>query len=542
MTQGTVSTGEPVHIDSPQGTVRGERIDVPRGGCVCRFLGIPYAEPLRGRSRWQAPVAKESLPDDFPALQAGAVASQLINADAIPGLWGAYSHLPAPIGDDCLSLNVWSPEAACKGDGSGRPVMVWVHGGGWLTGAGSASLYAGEELAAVEDVVVVTLNYRLGAFGFSPLARMSDGAMPGTGCEGVLDQIEALRWVQRNIAAYGGDPDNVTIWGQSAGGGCVSTLMSVRAAQGLFHKAIIHSNANAVQPYELAISRTEVWLRQIDKSVPRALELLADLSTSEIQANINAVVPLIPEDLNGPLGDCPFQPVIGDDPDLVTDYPLNVLGRQSASTVPVLAGSTYNDMSIMAAFVPTLKDIAAADLHPNLGTSLRGPVGQQLIEAYTEARSERDLPVTPYALWEAIRSDQCHRMPAVRVLEEQQRAGAETYEFVFSAGYSDPGLPPWVGASHGMELPMCFGSFAACSGVEVSDNMLQLSERVMRAWAAFARHGDPSTDGLGEWPCYGTERNTMLIDYQQSKVVQDHHGPERQAWTHVPNDSVGTFR
>src|SRR4051794_11180242 len=215
-------------IDAPCGRVAGVRISD-----IFAFKGIPYAKPPVGELRWRWPESLSPWAGVGDATHFGPICPQA--PTQIEALLGGSLGEQS---EDCLYLNIWTPSC----DDARRPVMVWIHGGAFVIGAGSQGLYNGRHLAA-HDCVIVTINYRLGAFGFLNLRDATNGALPATGAEGIADQVLALHWVKRNIAAFGGDAGNITIFGESAGGMSVSTLLTLPAARGLFHKAIAQSGA-----------------------------------------------------------------------------------------------------------------------------------------------------------------------------------------------------------------------------------------------------------------------------------------------------------
>src|SRR5581483_9337638 len=221
----------PELVETALGRLAGDR----KNG-ISRFKGIPFAKPPVGPLRWRMPEPAQAWAGVRDATRFGFVCPQA--PTQLETLMGLTVGEPS---EDCLYLNVWTP--AC--DNARRPVMVWFHGGAFVIGAGSQGVYNGKHLAA-RDAVVVTANYRLGAFGFLNLRDATDGRAPGTGSEGLADQIMALQWVHDNIAAFGGDPDNVTIFGESAGAMSVSALLTAKTARGLFHKAIAQSGAGHI--------------------------------------------------------------------------------------------------------------------------------------------------------------------------------------------------------------------------------------------------------------------------------------------------------
>ena len=226
-----------VHVDTSTGTIEG----IDEGG-VKVFKGIPYARPPLGELRLRSPQPPEPWTGVRSASGYGLWASQNPPDST---LWGEF---PGEQGEDCLTLNVWTPELV-----GARPVLVWLHGGAFLRGSGASALYHGVRLATRGDVVLVTINYRLGVLGFLAHPELADPEAGGAiGNWGLLDQVAALRWVRDNIAAFGGDPQNVTIFGQSAGGMSVASLLAAPAARGLFHRAIVQSGPPSAMPAERA--------------------------------------------------------------------------------------------------------------------------------------------------------------------------------------------------------------------------------------------------------------------------------------------------
>ncbi|MGH8674856.1 MAG: carboxylesterase/lipase family protein, partial [Burkholderiales bacterium] len=244
-----------------------------RGRGVLVFRGIPYARPPVGALRYRPPQRLDPWTGVRDARAFGPAAPQYAGA-----LASALRFLVGRTSEDCLYLNVWTPAA----DSGRRPVLVWIHGGAFIIGAGSQSLYDGSVLARRGDVVVVTINYRLGALGFLRLRELSEGRIPATGNEGLLDQIAALEWVRDEIAAFGGDPGNVTIFGESAGAMSCATLLGSPRAQGLFHRTILQSgSANNLSSREAATQVAEALLREIDLT-PKEAGLLGSVPPEQI--------------------------------------------------------------------------------------------------------------------------------------------------------------------------------------------------------------------------------------------------------------------
>src|SRR5438046_376202 len=263
---------ERVCLDTPSGRLAGER-----SGDVFVFRNIPYAKPPIGPLRWRMPEPAEPWAGARDATRFGPICPQAPTQveTLMGGSLGEQS-------EDCLYLNVWTP--GC--DGVKRPVMFWIHGGAFVIGAGSQGIYNGAHLAA-RDCVIVTINYRLGAFGFLNLTDATDGQLPGTGTEGVADQILALRWVKQNIASFGGDPENITIFGESAGAMSVVTLMSLPVTGGLFHKAISQSGGGHIgHDRERSARAARALLAELGATPGGAANLSEIPHTALVQAQI----------------------------------------------------------------------------------------------------------------------------------------------------------------------------------------------------------------------------------------------------------------
>ena len=252
-------------VETHYGKLQGTQKDT-----VSVWKGIPFAQPPSGLLRFRAPQPLEGWTGVREATQFGAISPQTSE--------GSFGTLPGPMSEDCLTLNIWSPSA----DDARRPVMVWIHGGSFVTGSGSTPWYNGTSFATQGDVVVVTLNYRLGALGFLYLAEYAGEEYATSGNNGLLDQIAALTWVRENIAAFGGDPDNVTVFGESAGAMSIGALLAMPAAHGLFKRAILQSGAaHRVNSSQTAASGTRGFLQALEFG-PSEMNRLLTTSVDDI--------------------------------------------------------------------------------------------------------------------------------------------------------------------------------------------------------------------------------------------------------------------
>jgi para-nitrobenzyl esterase len=504
-----------------QGRVRGEERDG-----LSIFRGIPYAKAPVGALRWRAPEPAEPWSGVRECSSFGACAPQ--NVVALDML-GAFK-IQEPQSEDCLFVNVWTPGA----DARRRPVLVWIHGGAFTIGSGAQSIYDGAALAKRGDVVVVTVNYRLGPLGFLRLTELTGGRIPSTGNEGILDQVAALEWVRDNIAAFGGDPENVTIFGESAGGMSVGTLLGLPRARGLFHKAIPQSGAGSTAATrEYATFVAERYLSHLGAGQdPEALRRVTPAQLLAASAALAGPPGTPNEEVSG----LPFQPVV--DGVIQPRRAIESVAGGSAAGVPLMVGTTLEEWKLFMPADPSNFGLSNQQLarrcERRLGAAARG-----VLESYQKARTERGQPVTPQELWSAIETDRIFRMPALRLAEAQAAHEARVFNYLFT--WSSPLLGGMLGSCHALELGFVFGTHQhpgvagfSGSGPEAD----ALGEHMMDAWLAFARTGDPSTPAAGSWPRYDADRHTRLFG-SETKVAPAPYDEERRAWERVAEAAIG---
>jgi para-nitrobenzyl esterase len=466
------------------------------------FRGIPYARAPRGALRWQAPEPPEPWQGVRPATDFGAAAPQ--SAPVMPLVRRLIGARARQQNQDCLSLNVWTPGT----DGRPRPVMVWIHGGAFVLGSGSTGLYDGLRLARSGGVVVVTLNYRLGALGFLDLAALWPGRfVPNAG---LRDQIAALRWVREHIAQFGGDPEHVTIFGESAGGMSVATLLGTPAAQGLFQRAIAQSGAaDHVSTPARAARCAEVFLEELDVRTPEALVESPTPAILAAQARASLRMGFVD-------GALPWQPSV--DGDLLPLPPREQIGKGMARDVSLLVGTNRDEWKLFLLGDRKARNLDEAALRRRLARALPGQDGsgralaERAFDAYRRGAASR--AATPGQTWEAFQSDRIFHVPAHRVAELHSPHAPHTFAYLFR--WSPPGLRRFVGACHGIEIPFVFGTLREpllAPLFAFSPGAGRLSARMQRAWVAFARSGDPGHEDLPEWPAYdATRRATLSFD------------------------------
>jgi para-nitrobenzyl esterase len=478
-----------------KGKVRGTE---ERGVYV--FRGIPFARPPVGDLRFQPPQPAEPWSGIRDASRFGPAAPQPERPAGVPGGGGSYPNQS----EDCLYLNVWTPAA----DGARRPVLVWIHGGGFTIGTGGDPRYEGAALAARGNVVVVTLNYRLGALGFLHTPDFPADAGITANC-GILDQIRALEWVRDEIAAFGGDPGHVTVFGESAGGMSVGTLLGTPRARGLFHRAILQSGAahHAAAPDAAAVTAHAV-LQDVGLSAEEAANLRSLPAERILEAQLR-VAALNPGSGMG------FTPVV--DGDLLPRPPLQAIADGLSGDIPVLIGSNLDEWKLMVASDPRVAGLTPEELAARLTAVLPEDAATpesvaRAIEIYRDALTARGTPVDPYEILCAFESDRWFAMPATRLAEQQSRHQSNTYAYLFT--WRSPALEGRLGACHALDVPFVFGTinhpvlrpFAGEGPAAES-----LSKTMQDAWLAFARTGNPSTAALGEWPRYRPDQRATMV-------------------------------
>ena len=481
-------------------------------GDVTVFRGIPFAQPPIGELRFRPPRPAEPWSGVRVCDTFGFVAPQP-QGQAMAG-----QATPEEQSEDCLHLNVWTP--AC--DDAARPVMVWIHGGAFVTGSGSGAFYRGAKLAARGDVVVVTLNYRLGALGFLAHPDLRDEETGSCGNWGLLDQVAALQWVQANITNFGGDPTNVTIFGESAGSMSVSCLVGSPAAQGLFRRAIAQSGGPNGVPLETATAAAE---QLCELAGVASVTELRDLDVSKL---LGAQTQLQAQAAETGAG-MALAPTI--DGGLLPEHPLSAIRDGVAAGKELLVGTNLHEMKLWTVGNRRLTGGDEEFITRRLAKTV-GDGAADAVAAYKAARTDRGQDVTPIELWTAIESDRVFRVPSLRMCEAAAASGDAVYDYLFT--WESPALGGFLGSCHALEIPFVFGTLTT-PGVEKftgeGPEALALSEKMQDAWIAFARTGSPSTEALGEWPAYDAERRATMILGAETAVEDAPYEPERAHWS-----------
>ena len=574
-----------VLVETRRGPVRGV-IE----GDLAVFRGLPFARPPVGPLRFGPPEPPAPWTAVLDAARFGPSATQ--NGALVGPL---MSLGITRTGEDCLYLNVWTPAP----DRGRRPVLVWIHGGAFILGSGSQMLYNGATLARRGDVVVVTINYRLGALGFLRLRDRFGERLPATGNEGLLDQVAALAWVRDEIAAFGGNPDNVTIFGESAGAMSCATLLAVPRARGLFHRAILASGAaNYLWPRDIATRIADRVLADLAVTSPEELRAAAPAGLLAAQRRLFMDLMLGERHVLGTLSPSgqrvagalflgltlahrrfgpavapvsrgllallrrrgrrrsaptapamaalqalrtrglPFQPVI--DGDVIPRDPLAAIADGEARDIPLLVGTNLDEARLFAPLDPEATTLDEAELLARCAEAIPGgtDAARRAIAVYRDARAVRGESVEPGDLWFAIESDRTMRYPATRLAALHAVHQPETYAYLFT--WPSPAMGGLFGACHALELPFLFGT--------LEHRLLRpftgkgppaqaLAGQIQDAWVAFARTGRPGHAGLGSWPAYdAARRRTMILD-RQCRVEAAPREAERLFWESLPPDA-----
>jgi para-nitrobenzyl esterase len=485
-------------IQTKHGLLRGKARDG-----VVRFLGIPYASSPTGPLRFQAPAPPQTWEGIRDAFEHGPTPPK---PDYPPPFDTLFAEPNVP-GDEWLNLNVWTPDP----DAVGLPVMVWIHGGAFANGNAAIPLYDGHAFAR-DGVVLVSINYRLGVDGFALL--------PGAPANrGLLDQIAALEWVRDNIAAFGGDPGNVTVFGESSGAMSVVTLLAMPGAAGLFGKAVAQSGAAqaAAVPADAALVTAELGRALGIKGELTATRLAAVGRTELIagQAAVrDALAASADPDKFGPTivaSTMAFIPVI--DGDTLPEHPLDSIAGGSSADVTLLIGTNTDEFRTF--LVPSgMAATVSGEVLASMGAAVGA--GPEVIGAYRAARPG----ASPGDLLAALLTDRFFLLPAIAVAQARDGGPARTYFYEFAWKH------PQVGAGHGLDVPFVFDNLSAQGADLVAgpDAPSGLAEEMHQAWIRFARTGEPG------WPPFDQTLPVRMFDDKGGGVRVDPHAVERAAW------------
>jgi para-nitrobenzyl esterase len=509
------------------GSIRG----VSQGGMLA-FLGVPYGEstalarfmPPRPPKPWIGVRETQSYGDSCPQIALGLSPFVRHRGDEPPPapsamqqqlgtLFARPAKEPAQ-SEDCLALNVWTRAL----DGGKRAVMVWLHGGGFAVGSGSMPAYDGARLAARGDVVVVTINHRLNVFGYLYLGELAGEAFAQSANVGMLDIVAALEWVRDNIAGFGGDPGNVTIFGESGGAGKVSVVCAMPAARGLFHKAIMQSGPCLTiieKPRGTAIARA--LLKDLGLSGDQVAQLQSMDAMKLAAAADAAEVKVVPRVLGyGPSGLIPMVDGV-----VLPHHPFDQVAAPESAPVPFLVGSTKDEAILFAGPLPRWGELRDDEVL-NLVRPLAGDRAAEALSLYRRLHPS-DSP--SYLLADMV-TDFWMRQAANRVAELKTRQnGAPAYSYVLEWE-----INPQLRSPHGTDVCLVFDNVAASMAVRSATSAQSVCDQMSDAWIAFARSGNPNTARIPHWPAYSLRSRASLLFNVHSHVVDDYQAAARAFW------------
>ena len=501
------AASDEVIATTSSGKIRGAIVDD-----VKVFKGIRYGGTTTGKNRFMPPVKPAKWTGVRNALEYEHTAPQIINGAPRTGV--------PEQGEDCLVLNVFTPELGTR---IKRPVMVWLHGGGFATGSGSGPIYNGVNLARKNDIVLVSINHRLNVLSSTYLGEVAGPEFALSGDVGILDIVAALQWVRENIEHFGGDPNLVTIFGQSGGGRKVATLMSMPGGKGLFHRAIIESGALLrLTTSEDAIQYTELLLRQLSlerrqarelQNIPVEKLLAAD---AEVQKKIKLREP-------GMVANSPMV-----DGKAIPSHPWDPAAPPVSANIPLLIGWARTEETAYDRPTPEKLGLDEAGLRERTAKRLESDPGP-VIEAFRKSYPD----VSPWDLYIVIATDH-PRAAYTRELARRKVVQGAAPAWVYRFDWETPEGGGHMRSPHAVEIPFVFDNVKIAGQlISKMPEAYTLAEKISSSWTAFARTGNPNTSKLPDWPAYSISRRDTMLFNNECKVEQDPGQPARLAMERV---------
>ncbi|MCW5738203.1 MAG: carboxylesterase/lipase family protein [Enhydrobacter sp.] len=499
-------------VETASGRVAGHTVDG-----VHVFKGIPYGASTGGANRFMPPRKPEPWSGVREAIDYAGRSPQAPAAAQRPELatvWGPVDTLP--VGEDCLTLHVWTPGLG----NAKRPVLVWLHGGAFSYGSANSPRYDSVRLARRNDVVVVAVNHRLNIFGHLDLSAHGE-QFAQSGNAGILDLVAALEWVREHAARFGGDPRNVTIFGQSGGGGKVCALLAMPAARGLFHKAIVQSGASVrFAERERTTRLADAVLKYLGVSVDQ----LAALPLERLQEAVVPAQAALPRPSLPLLDRYNFGPVV--DGSVLPAHPFDPAAPAISDDIPILVGGTKDESAIFlapddAVWNRTLSE----DQFGKRIAAVAGDAAPELVAYYGRrdpAASPADRLITALTMSNfTVRSN---------MLAERKAARGKAPVWVYDFAWESPAFDGRLKSCHSVEVPFVFDTLDVIGERHRKAGAQALADRVSQTWVAFA------ATGKAEWPAYTADSRSVMVFDDESKVVDDPDGEVRPLWSKVANE------
>jgi para-nitrobenzyl esterase len=509
-------------VDGPVAETRAGKIRGAMNDGICVFKGVRYGEDTSS-TRFAAPQPPAPWAGVRDALHYAASAPQPLSGDG-GGLFASWRPKPPlPTSEDCLFLNVWTPGLR---DGGKRPVMVWLHGGGFVTGSGSSNAYEGTRLARRGDVVVITINHRLNSFGYLYLGAYGE-SFANSGNAGMLDIVLALRWVREHASEFGGDADNVTIFGESGGGAKVSVLMGMDTAQGLFHRGIVQSGPwLKVTPEEVAARAAARVVEQLGLT-GETIDRIRTLPFEQIQAAVAAAAePGAPGIATGPVLDRRN----------VARHPFYPDAAPQGRNIPLMIGTCRTETSLLEGVsAPQLFALTWESLPKRLAPWLQGLDIDAVIAQYRKLHPS----YTPTAVYFTVTTDRgFYRSSVAQANRKAEQGGAPVYFYLLDWETPVQG-GKWL-VPHALDIGFVFDNVARSESMSgIGAEQQQIADAMSEAWLAFARSGDPNHAGLPNWPKYDALTRATMIFELTPHVANDPRAAERDVFR-VPAATVGS--